>query len=191
MQKNFQKDCWNMDGLTYAYSSRFAPMPQLRQKDDYVENIPEPASRDGYAYTSLVTAEKLQPGVTIRARCAFELDAAPLFVLARELEEKDGRLYYSNYLEVVIWKNGINVWELWKDEDGIVKIRCLLSLKLPLASGKVHDFSTKVEKEQFIVTLDDISFRLYCHKIYDSFHLGITACEGPCRFYDMQISEGD
>ena len=37
--------------------------------------------------------------------------------------------------------------------------------------------------------LDDLSFNLYCDKIYESFHLGFTGCEGPCRFYDLQIEK--
>ena len=185
----FQKDNWSMDDLVYTGSSRFASMPEFCQQPDYIENVPTPVSRDGYAYTTLITKEKLQPGVTIRTHCAFEQEAAPLFVMAKELEEKDGKLFYSDYLEVVVWKNGINVWELWQGEDGIVQIRNLLRLKTPLQTGQVHDFAVCVEKDKFQVQMDDLSFDLYCNKIYDAFHLGFTGCEGPCRFYDLQIEK--
>ena len=185
----FQKDSWSTDGFVYTGSSRFAAMPEFRQQPDYIENVPTPVSRDGYAYTTLITEEKLQPNVTIRTHCTFEQEAAPLFVLAKELKEKDGKLFYSDYLEVVVWKNGINVWELWQDESETVQIRNLLELKTPLQTGQLHDFSLRITKDRFAVQLDDLSFNLYCDKIYESFHLGFTGCEGPCRFYDLQIEK--
>lgn len=187
MKYVFKKNGWFMDGLTCAYSIRFAPMPEFSQREEYIENVPTPVSRDGYAYVSLVTKEKMMPNVKISTRCAFEEKAAPLFVLAKNLIEKDGRLYYGDYLEVVLYENGINVWSLWMEENGEVKIRNLLRLCLPVKTGEIHDFSLEIQKDRFVVTIDDQKMDLYCGEIYDSFHLGITGCEGPCRFYDMEI----
>ena len=39
------------------------------------------------------------------------------------------------------------------------------------------------------VTLDGSRVSIYCGDIYEHFHLGITGCEGPCRFYDLQIEK--
>ena len=189
MKKEFKKDAWSMDGLIYAGSARFPAMPEMEQKEDHIANVKTELSRDGYAYVSIVTKEKVQPGVKISSRCAFDDLAAPLFVLPRELEEKDGYLYYSDYLEVVLWTNGVNVWKLWKDETGEVKIRNLLRLKKPLQTGVIHDVSVEVQKDRFVVQVDDLSVDLYCDEIYEQFHLGITGCEGPCRFYDMEIEK--
>lgn len=185
----FQKDCWSTDGLVYTGSARFAAMPEFCQQADYIENIPTPVSPDGYAYTTLITKEKLRPDVTIRTHCTFEQMAAPLFVMAKELKTQDGKLFYSDYLEVVAWKNGINVWELWQDESGTVQIRSLLELKIPLQTGRLYDFSLRITKDRFKVGMDDLAFELYCDKIYDAFHLGFIGCEGPCRFYNLQIEK--
>ena len=187
MKCTFKSNEWSMEGLTYAGSIRFAPMPDMEQREDYIENIPFAAMRDGYSYISLVTREKVQPGVKLSSRCAFEGDAAPLFVLPKELIEKDGKLYYGDYLEVVLWKNGINVWNLWTDETGEVKIRNLLRMEKPVEAGVPHNFEVEIYKDRFTVILDGSRVGLYCGDIYDSFHLGITGCEGPCRFYDMSI----
>ena len=187
MNITFQKDGWSMDGLVWAGSARFAPMPPMEQREDFIENIPCEASNDGYAYISLVTEEKVQPGVKLTTRCAFEDRAAPLVVLPQKLVEKDGSLFYSDYLEVVLWVNGINVWNLWADETGKVQIRNLLRLELPVETGVIHDFAVEIQKDRFVITLDDKRVSLYCGDICDSFHLGITGCEGPCRFYDMAI----
>lgn len=187
MKYEFKKDGWSIDGLTHAFSIRFAPMPEFRQQEEYIENVPTQVMRDGFSYVSLVTKEKVTPNIKISTRCAFEDLAAPLFVLPKELIEKDGMLYYGDYLEVVLWTNGINVWNLWTGEDGQVKIRNLLRLELPVKTGEIHDFAMEVQKDRFVVTLDDHKVDLYCNEIYDSFHLGITGCEGPCRFYNMEI----
>lgn len=178
-----------MDGLVWAGSARFPAMPDMEQREDHIANVPTPASRDGYAYISLLTKEKVQPGVKISTRCAFEDKAAPLIVLPKNLIEKDGTLFYGDYLEVVLWVNGINIWNLWTDKKGEVCIRNLMRLEKHVEPGMPHDFAVKIEKDRFVVTLDGSSVSIYCGDIYESFHLGITGCEGPCRFYDMQIEK--
>lgn len=190
MKYDFKPGAWNMDGLTHAFSTRFDPMPEFVQAQDCIKNAPTTVCVEGgYAYISLVTKEKLAPGVKISCRCAFEKAAAPLFVLAKDLTEKDGLLYYGDYLEAVIWKNGVNAWNLWTDENGTVQIRNLMELKMPVEQETIHDFSLEIKKDRFVITLDGRTVSLYCGDIYDSFHLGITGCEGLCRFYDMEISE--
>ena len=176
-----------MDGLTHAWSIRFPPMPEFHQQDDYIENLPAPASRDGYSYVSLLTTDKLTPNVKLTTRCSFEGKGAPLVVLPKSLIEKDGRLYYGDYLEVVLWKNGINVWNLWMEADGTVTVRNLLRLEQPVQPGVIHSLSVEIQKDRFVIFLDGNKAELYCGEIYDCFHLGITGCEGPCRFYDMSI----
>ena len=187
MKYVFAKDNWSMDGLVWAGSVRFPAMPEMEQQEDHIANVPTPVSRDGYAYVSLLTEEKVKPGVKLSTRCAFDGVAAPLVVLPKELIEKDGKLYYGDYLEVVLWKNGINIWDLWTDETGTVKIRNLLRLEKPVETGVTHDFSVEIYEDRFVAVLDGSRVGMYCGNIYESFHLGITGCEGPCRFYDMTI----
>ena len=188
MKYHFKSGLRNMDDLTHAFSTRFDPMPEFSQAEDFIENVPTTVCKEGYAYVSLVTKKKLAPGVKISSRCAFENAGAPLFVLAKEITEKDGLLYYGDYLEAVIWKNGVNAWNLWTDETGTVQIRNLMELKMPVEQGTIHDFSLEIQKDRFVIILDSLQVSLYCGDIYDSFHLGITGCEGPCRFYDMEIT---
>ena len=187
MNIQFKKDAWTMDGLTYAGSARFPAMPEMEQKEDHLANVTSDLAKDGYAYVSLVTKEKVQPGVKITSHCAFEELAAPLFVMPRQMEEKDGYLFYSDCLEVVLWTNGVNVWKLWKDETGELKVLNLMRLKKHFDTGVIYDVSVEIQKERFAISVDDFHVELHCNEIYDQFHLGITACEGPCQFYDMQI----
>ena len=187
MKYSFGRTGWSADDLAYAYTLRFAATPTFIQHDDHIENPPEPANPDGYSYISLITKEKWTPNVKLTTHCSFTDVAAPLVVLPKTLYEKDGKLYYGDYLEVVIWKNGINVWKLWLQADGSVKYHNLLKLETPLAPDVIHNFSVEIRESYFVITLDEHRVTLRCEDIFDSFHLGITGCEGPCRFYDMQI----
>ena len=63
MNLTFQRNSWSMEGLTHAWSIRFAPMPEFHQQDDYIENLPAPVLRDGYSYVSLLTTDKISPKV--------------------------------------------------------------------------------------------------------------------------------
>ena len=187
MNRVFRNNGWSMDGLTHAWSIRFAPMPEFYQQEDYIENVPTPVSRDGYSYVSLLTTEKLSPNVKLTTHCAFNGKGAPLVVLPKRLIERDGRQYYGDYLEVVLWRGGINVWKLWMEADGSVKVRNLLRLEQQVQTDMIHELSVEIQKDRFIILLDGRKTELYCPEIYDRFHLGITGCEGPCRFYDMRI----
>jgi hypothetical protein len=118
MRYDFSKGNWTMDGLVHAYSSRFVQDSVFVQREDCIENPKDPSMRDGYGYISLLTKEKLKPGVRLTTSCAFEGASAPLVVVVKDLFEKNGVPSYGDYQEVVLWKNGINVWNLWLREDG-------------------------------------------------------------------------
>lgn len=191
MNLNFLKDAWRMDGLTYAYSSRFPATPEFTQLEDCIENPPATENDDGYSYISLVTDSKLTPGITLSTCCSFDGTAAPLVVLAKELNEKDGVRRYSDYLEVVLYKGGVNVWKLWKQPDGTVTWHKLLGINMPMEEEKRHCLTVKIGKESFDITVDGMNWYLRCEDIYPEFHLGITGCEGKCRFYGLEITEAE
>ena len=183
----FAKDAWTMEGLVPAYSARFTATPQFLQREDCIENPPEPTSKDGYSYISLLTKEKVKPSVRLKTRCYFEGAAAPLIVLARELYEENGVMRYNNYLEVVLYKNGINVWDLWSQEDGTVKWHKVLGVATELQEGVIYELEMRITEDRFFITLGGMEINLLMPRIYPDFHLGITGCEGVCRFYDMTI----
>lgn len=187
MKYQFQKGGWSEETLTHAYSYRFAETPAFVQGDTWIENPPGTVDGSGYSYISLVSREKFRPGARITAHVAFEELAAPLLVLAKELEEADGVLRYGDYLEVVIWKNGLNVWDLWRQEDGSVKWVKLLGLTMPLETGKIHELKLRTTEGRFEIELNGMPISLQVKQLYSSFHLGVTGCEGPCRIYDMEI----
>ena len=187
MQWNFAKGAWDSQLLTHAACYRFPQAPIFHQDDDCIRSGEDPTMADGYDYVTLLTREKLTPGVKLTTHVTFEGLAAPLVVLAKDLYEEDGVMRYGDYLETVIWKNGLNVWELWQQEPRVVQWHRLLGLDFSLDGSQMHELSVEVQPDRFEITLDGHGISLLCKAIFPSFHFGITGCEGTCRFYDMKI----
>ncbi len=189
MKYEFRQGAWSEEALTHAYCKRFDATPTFLQGDGYISNPKAEVDSTGYSYISLVSREKYTPGATITAHMSFEELAAPLLVLAKDLEEIDGVYRYGNYLEVVLWKNGLNVWDLWQEPDGTIKWVKLLGLTMPLETGKIHELTLRTTEDRFEITLNGMPISLQVKQIFSSFHMGVTGCEGPCRIYDMEITE--
>lgn len=168
--------------LTYAYTWRFAPTGPLQTLPDCLQN------HDAAEYVSLVTKTPCRAPLRIHTRCAFDAYGAPLIVLCDRLEvDAAGHLRYANCLEVVLWEQGINVWHLWRAQDGQIRWRNLLEATFPVAAGVPHDLTVQVDEAQFIIEALGRRWRLYVPQLYPAFHAGITACEGINRFYELQI----
>ena len=138
MKTNFARDEWISGDYLTAYSYRFDPALPFVQKDDCIEAPVCDGYRDGYASISLLDKNKRTPGITIRAECDFEGIAAPLIVIAEDVKtDENDIIRYDNYFEVVIYKNGINIWRLWP-ENGKIVHKNILRLVAPLETGKKH-----------------------------------------------------
>ena len=118
----------------------------------------------------------------------FAANFAGIVYAGSELSE-DGKLYYGDYLEVVLYKNGVNVWRMWH-RDGTVTWKKLMSVEFPVTHGDVHHLSAEVTGDRLNIEVDGRKMSLLVDDLYPSFHLGINACEGINRFYDMDI-EGE
>ena len=189
MKYNFSKGNWTMEGLSYAYSARFSQNSVFLQREDCIENPRDPEMRDGFSYITLLTKEKMKPGVRLSTRCSFEGLAAPLVVIVKDLFDKNGLLSYGDYQEVVLWKNGMNVWNLWLRDDGEVEYHNLLRIQDNLEEKKIHDLTVEVQEAGFEITLDGHRLYVRDEHIYPEFYIGITGCEGVCKFFDLEITE--
>lgn len=184
----FKEHSWEQDSLTYAYSYRFEETPVFVQKADCIENTKNEDAVYGYDNISLLTKEKFGPGTKLTTRCAFEDLGAPLLVIADHLSTDDRSVVrYGDYLEVVLWKNGVNVWRMWM-ENGEVTWKQLMGIDFPVAEHEIHTLSVTIEADTLYIEADDKKMQLYVDNLYPSYHLGINACEGINRFYSLSIS---
>ena len=190
MYISFKKDAWDEGAVTHAYTYRFPFTNRFIQMDGYIENAINAEMPDGFDYLSLLSREKYPLGTKITVNCSFSGNAAPLFVVAESLDLcEDGAYRYGNFFEIVLYKNGINVWRMWREENGDVAWHKRLSARFPVTENQLHKVSVSLDKGYITVSIDDMLFSLRADDLFESFHLGITGCEGPCRFYDMEIEK--
>jgi len=186
MNCNFAKEKWDLKDLTYAYSYRFEETTKFTQKEDCVESCADPSAPGGYDNIPLVTKEKYTYGTTIMTNCAFD-SGAPEIIFVKELcTDERGVLRFGEYIEIVMYGSGVNVWQMWMNE-GKVTWRKLMGVSFAVSAGEVHTFSAAVDEAKLTINVDDRKMELYVPNLYRSFHAGITACEGINRFYDLSI----
>ena len=130
-----------MDDLVYAYSRRFDAVPVFTQYPDHVENRADASVPYGWENISLLTREKFAAGTRIGTRCAFLGDGAPLITLAASMEpDERGVLRFGEYLEIVLYKRGVNVWRMWYDpagtKNGGVSWKKLMGVEFPGIGGR-------------------------------------------------------
>jgi hypothetical protein len=97
-----------------------------------------------------------------------------------------GVVRYGEYMEVVLYQNGVNVWRMWMKE-GKVTWKKLMGVEFPVTHGEIHQLSTEITSDRLNIEADGRKMSLLIDPMYSSFYLGINACEGINRFYDMVI----
>ena len=165
---------WNTEEVTYAYSRRFEETPVFVQKEEWVESAENPAATYGFDNISLLTKERYGVGTKITTECAFFDDGAPLIL-------------YGNYIEVVLYKNGINVWRLW-EEGGKVVWHKRLGVEFPLEAGVFHTLTVETAEKMLHITVNG-TYRMHLRveDLFEVFHAGIDACEGVNRFRKLDV----
>lgn len=176
---------WEGEGLRYAYSLRFPDRPLFRQEADCVVN--GQTSGGDWDYMGLLLPGEYGAGAVVSARCAFEGDGAPMLLLSMENgEDGDGCLLTLEYYEIVIWKNGLNVWRHYT-ENGTTSHYLALGASFPLEAGKIHTLTGEFREKRMLLSVGGMKFNLYVPDLTKRFTLGYTACEGLCRLYGMEV----
>ena len=182
---------WENAGLTYAYSWRFNSLPVFRQESDCIVNSRIPGDKEDYDYMGLLAPETFSKGAMIDIHCSFEALGAPMILLSmRDETDEAGILRTLEYYEIVIWKNGLNVWRHYTRERKPGHF-LVLGATFPLATEEKHRLRVDVREDRLLMNVDGHAFNLYLHDLTDTFRLGYTACEGYCRLYDMTTGEKD
>ena len=183
----FRKGMWE-DRLTYANSFRFDDIPRFIQAEDHVHNRKISDDKYGYDNISLMTREKLPAGTKITTTCAFDSFGAPLIVIAKDLIEcADGGLRYGDYYEIVLYENGVNVWRMRMDAERKVTWHKALGVEFSVAAMEKHVLSVETKPDYLVIEACGHRMTLRVDGLWNEFHVGIDACEGINRFYDLSI----
>ena len=189
MSKNFYSFTngeWKNELVT-AYSFRFTETPEFTECPNHITTAVNKNHREGFDNISLLSKENYTAGVKARLRCSFDGIGCPEIILVKQPEQcEDGAVRYGECFEVVLWKNGVNVWRMWM-ENGEVTWKQLMGVEFPVSESEIHTLSVLIENDTLHIEADDRKMQLYIDDLYPEFHLGLNACEGINRFYDLEI----
>lgn len=205
LSADFSRGKWNpAEWLTFK-SVRFGYVHEFVQMDDHIVNPSDPSWSDEelYAhhvtevYASIVHPRKLV-GNTIEVSSTMSFDhlMAPIIVLTPELDTDDeGRYVFKKHYEVVLYRDGINVWHYTYDESRPEGERLQWHLaafaRAPFAPKTKYELKvsmSKVEGREMRMTVECGNVRVGFEDadLPESFYSGVTACEGRNRFYDFK-----
>lgn len=182
----FTKGNWE-NFFEYAYTTRFPFTPKFIQEEDCISNGRNPEMSDGFDYTTIMTKEKFGAGTKLWATCSFEKYGAPLITLTDKLKkDENGDLRYDVCYEVVLWENGINVWDMFI-ENGELKWEKALSIDFSLAAGIKHEMHIELMQKGIRIVIGDKDVSVRLENLPENVHIGITGCENINRLYSLKI----
>ena len=140
-----------------------------------------------YDYISVITKEKYGCGTTATLNCSFDKKGAPLIVFTSPLGENK---VYGLHFEAVVYEGGLNVWHIVPCPERIerpIRPTKLLGEKFEITNNEITKLSVHFLKKALEITVNDKKFTVECEEFPEEFHVGFTACEGICRFYDFTV----
>lgn len=187
MKINFTKGNWE-DKLVYAYTYRYIAKPLFKQEKDCIRNKKDKTKENEFENISLFFKDKYGVGTKMTTTCSFDSYGAPLICLAEDLEkQKDGSLKFGNYYEVVIYEQGVNVWDLKYDGKKVSYYK-MAGFTFNLDVKKKHKLSVELKNGRLYIEVGRHKMQVGVPNGKDSYYWGIDACEGINRFYDVSIS---
>jgi len=185
---SFGDPSWR-DMLLRAYSFRFTETPDFIQRNDHITTAVNPQHREGFDNISLLSMEKYSPGVKASLRCSFDGQGCPEIIIVEDTELcSDGVIRYGACFEVILYKDGVNVWRHYMDASNH---RCYwhkrMALAMPITEKDVHVLNVEVADKSINFSVDGIGVYLRTEDLPEHFHIGTTACEGIVRLYELVI----
>lgn len=162
------------------------------QDTDHIRNYTKPGltpkeAEGTNSYSSMILTHKVGGAVEISSTMSFDYQMAPLIVLADDLgESKDGKPEYRKHTEIVLYNQGLNVWQhFYKDgKQSYIKL-----VWATLKFKPKHKYDLKVTVKDKVITIKVDGNELGCTDVdlSDDFYVGITGCEGINRFYNFKV----
>lgn len=186
---DFRNTDWKKESLVTAYYYfKGTETPEFTQQEDCITTCVNPRFSCGYDDISLLTTKQYGAGVEITLTCAFEGRGCPEIIFVEDLKRHtDGSFRYGPCFEVVLYKDGLNVWHHFLDDGSRWHKR--LGLLFPVAEKEKHVLRVKVVEKTLLIQMDDQEITLRIEDLPEKFHVGLTACEGIVRLYEMTITE--
>jgi len=185
---NFADPQWREDFLP-GHSQRWPGKVELFQLTDSVSNyLPE---QEGFEdYISAVTKQTYTDGVKLTCRCMFESFGAPIVLISENYtEDSDGSVTYGPHFEICVYEKGCNVWFIVPFADVPLRTKAYKTAfaEFHLEGGEEITITAEIKGHFLHIDVNGHQLIAADPHIPESFHVGITACEGRNRIYDLTI----
>lgn len=181
---------WNGAEMNLAYSFRFTLTPTPVQKENRIESAVNPAHREGFDNISLLTPQTYVANARASIRCSFEGLGCPEIILVESPETcSDGAVRYGSCFEVVLYKNGINVWRHYMDKNHKCSWHKRVGVEFPVSESEIHDLSVEVTPNYLTFVVDGKKTTLRVDDLFERFYFGITMCEGIASVYEFSAEQ--
>ena len=179
------------DKFIYVSSPASKSKKKFVQKSNCIENTYNDDIKD-FDYVSIITKEKYDDGVTVKAKCSFDKFGAPLIVITDDYKQlEDGTYQYGLHFEVVAYENGCNVWHIvpGNDDKNPIDVTKVNAIEFSIEDKSMIDMEVTIKEKKLIIRVNDQSFVAEHEDIPGQMHVGITACEGINQFYEFEVSK--
>ena len=110
MKIDFSNQGWQND-LRVAYTFRHSETPEFTQRGDCIEGGANDGHGEGFDAIALLSNERFSGAAHATLTCAFEdCGCAEIIIVPETKLCTDGAERYGACYEVVLYKDGINVW---------------------------------------------------------------------------------
>ncbi len=187
---DFSNRQWQ-SALNVAYTHRHSETPSFTQREDCIEGGANKAHREGFDAIALLTKERFGGAAHATLTCEFEDCGCAEIIIVPETDQcPDGATRYGACYEVVLYKDGINVWRHFR-EDGKCSWHKHLGVLFPVAEMKKHTLDVTVKDRYIDVSVNGITSSVRCEDMFESFFVGFAVCEGVVRLYDGEIGAAE
>ena len=173
--------------MCVAHTHRFAETPDFVQEQDHIRCAANPNHPEGYDNVSLMTRKPYSVGATITMHCSFEGLGCPEIMIIEDLEDCNGTMRYGAGFEIALYENGFNVWRHYC-ENRQCSWHQRLGVEYPVADNTIHTLTARILENMLEITLNGQKTLLHTPDLPETFYLGVTACEGIARIYDLEIN---
>jgi len=178
------------NAFMYAYSPVCKEFNEFVFEDNHIQNS---FNKDigGWNHISILTKNRFSSGTIAVAKCSFKSYGAPAIVITDDIFiDKNGKLIYGHYYEVVAYENGVNIWSVQpypKRLERPIMPTKIGFLNFPVMADSEIELEVKIEKNLIIVKMCNHILEASDSNIPEKFHIGITACEGENKFYKFNL----
>lgn len=193
MKKQYYFDAARRDLADFRYA--YSPVPLVHApfvlREDGLANYAE-ETPDVFDYVSLIS-KAAYTNARFSTRCSFGHFGAPLVVLSDDLSENvDGTWMYGLHFEIVAYENGCNIWHIVPAPENTarpIRTQKIAFARFPIEPDERIDITVEVKDHTIYANVNGHVLTCEHSDIPEQYHVGITACEGPNKFYDFTVEQ--